>query len=214
MGTQQFLTVKKLLAVNDDGDGNGGKLFTKMSTDLTNKAHWTDVSNSPNPLNSLIRLEALGSSPSCLPLCRPSWELFVKSEDSSQEGENLHRRNGARVLMLSRETNKQIKEAFGWRDIRWYAPMHNHRRSWMALTEAPPQHLWRGEAPRPQNATVQEITGTAGFDCSIHSFFHSLNRRCLCFCFSCLSIVGIQGVLVKQMVICLWCREPVWSPNP
>lgn len=55
----------------------------------------------------------------CLSLQTRPRELFVKSEDSSQEGENLHHKGmnkGANALR--EETNKQIKEAFGWRDDR------------------------------------------------------------------------------------------------
>ena len=66
----------------------------------------------------------------------------MKSEDSSQEGENRHHEGinkGSNALR--EETNKQIKKAFGG-EMTDDECLHNHRHSWMSYsTEAPPQHL-------------------------------------------------------------------------
>lgn len=95
--TTSFFNCKKALAVNDDGDGNGGSVCLKVSTDLTNKAHWTDVSNSPTPTNSLIQAGSTRSSPRLsLPLTAdPSSRALCEIRRLIPgEGENLHHGKG------------------------------------------------------------------------------------------------------------------------
>ena len=95
--------------------------------------------------------------------------------------------------------------------------LHNHRRSWMSYsTEAPPQHLWRGEAPPdPQNATVQGNNRNCWFLIALSPFISFTQQTfCLCFCFSCRH-EWIGGSLVAQMVKNLPVMQEthVWSPN-